>query len=252
MPLDERVRRISAAGFGVLLWGWRGLDLTSLSSISGAWFSGIDCVAQLKSTPVPASMVDPSGVEAYMRGIRESIDAAASLGCADLLLVTGEFDSQGKVSHPIASDASTRWITAYRVLMDVAELGEKHQVTFHLENLNTKVDHPGYPLPLVEDVVSLLEAVGSSRLRLNLDLYHAQVEEGNLIDLIHRFSEWIGHVQIADVPGRHEPGTGEIRFEAVADALNAIGYEGVIDFEGSPALREEESMTSFRQAFSRL
>lgn len=250
LVLDDRIRRIADAGFGVLLWDWRDLDLHSISRIPNVWISGIDCVSQFHSRPVPASMLHPHGALAYLDGVRQSLDAAEQLGCSELLLVTGEFDSMGKPSHPVADLPASRWATAYRVLMEVAELAEKRDVTFGLENLNTKVDHPGYMLPRVEDVVDLLESVNSPRVRLNLDLYHAQVQEGNLVQLIHGFSRWIGHIQLADVPGRGEPGTGEVRYERVASALREIGYGGVIDLEATPRDNEEVAMERFRNAMA--
>jgi hydroxypyruvate isomerase len=66
---------------------------------------------------------------------------------------------------------------------------------------------------------------------MNLDLYHAQIGEGNLIQLVERALPWIGEIQIADVPGRCEPGTGEINYPAVAVALNRLGYTGIVGLE---------------------
>lgn len=250
LPLVERARHISEAGFGVLLWGWRGEDLESLAAIPDVWFSGMDCVGQPKPGSPPASMVDPSGAAIFMELVQDAIDAAPVLGCRELLLVTGTIGSEGQAAHPISTSEQSRWATAYRVLGEVAELAERHDLTFHFETLNTKVDHAGYPIRFVSDAVALLEAVGSPRLRLNFDVYHAQVEEGNLIELIERYSDWIGRVQVADVPGRHEPGTGEIRYEAIAAALRDVGYDGIIDLEASPSASEEDAMASFRRVFS--
>ena len=95
-----------------------------------------------------------------------------------------------------------------------------------LENLNTAVDHPGVPFATAADCLALVEAVDSPHLRLMLDLYHAQIGEGNLIELCRRALPWIGEIQVADVPGRCEPGTGEIAYPAVARALVEMGYAG--------------------------
>ena len=89
-------------------------------------------------------------------------------------------------------------------------------VTFCVENLNTIVDHPGVPLARAKDTLALVEAVGHPNVKMNLDLYHAQIGEGNLIELVRRCGDAIGEIQVADVPGRCEPGTGEIHYPAIA------------------------------------
>ena len=100
-----------------------------------------------------------------------------------------------------------------------------------LENLNTAVDHPGTPFARAADTLALVEAVDSPHLRMNLDLYHAQIGEGNLIELVRDGAAWIGEIQVADVPGRCEPGTGEINYPAIARALVRAGYNGVVGLE---------------------
>jgi hydroxypyruvate isomerase len=85
---------------------------------------------------------------------------------------------------------------------------------------------------------------------MNLDLYHAQVGEGNLIDLLRRSIDHIGEVQVADVPGRCEPGTGEINYPAVAAALHASGYAGVVALEAWPADDSTVALERFRAAFT--
>jgi len=145
------------------------------------------------------------------------------------------------VVHSVVSHPATFWITAYKTLCRVAELAEKHGVILNLEHLNTKLDHPGYPLAFVEDAAKLVSEVGSSRIRLLLDLYHTQVQQGNLIDIIHKHGHLIGYVHVADVPGRHEPG--------ITRALREVGYEGVIGLEAFPAADEGLAFTRFREAF---
>src|SRR5438128_1507797 len=81
------------------------------------------------------------------------------------------------------------------------------------------------------EALAATEAVGHPRVRLMLDLYHAQIGEGNLIELIRRAGPLIGEIQVADVPGRCEPGTGEINYPAVAAALVGLGYTGTVGLE---------------------
>ena len=83
-----------------------------------------------------------------------------------------------------------------------------------------------------------------------LDLYHAQIGEGNLIELLRRAAPFIGEIQVADVPGRCEPGTGEINYPAIAQALAAIGYRGTIGLEAWASGDDELALRRFREAFT--
>jgi hydroxypyruvate isomerase len=121
-----------------------------------------------------------------------------------------------------------------------------------LENLNTAVDHPGVPFARAADTLALVAAVDRPGLRMNLDLYHAQIGEGNLIELIRRAhgAGLIGEIQVADVPGRREPGTGEINYPAVARALVELGYDGTVAMEAWASDDSELALERFRSAFT--
>ena len=142
------------------------------------------------------------------------------------------------------------WLTAQRALERIGELGAAADVTFCVENLNTIVDHPGVPLARAKDTLALIEGVGHPNVRMMLDLYHAQIGEGNLIELIRRCGEAIGEVQVADVPGRCEPGTGEIYYPAIAKALRDIGFAGTVGMEAWASGESEAALRAFRAAFT--
>jgi hydroxypyruvate isomerase len=142
------------------------------------------------------------------------------------------------------------WLAAERTLSRIAALGEREGVVFCLENLNTAVDHPGTPFARAADTRALVAAVDSPHLRMNLDLYHAQIGEGNLIELVRSTVHLLGEVQVADVPGRCEPGTGEIRYPAVAAALADAGYDGVVGLEAWASSDSADAVEAFREAFT--
>jgi hydroxypyruvate isomerase len=102
----------------------------------------------------------------------------------------------------------------------------------------------------VEDVANLLEEVGSPRIKMLFDVYHTQVEEGNVVEVIRQFHGFFGHVHIADVPGRHEPGTGEINYSRIVKAFREAGYQGVIGLEAFPETDDFQAMARFREVFS--
>jgi hydroxypyruvate isomerase len=243
LPFVERVNRIAAKGFAVEFWNWKDRDIETIAADSATRISGFTGYLR-------GSIVHPGKTEEFLAGIRESLPIAARLRCKTLFISSGELDSRGQVAHAIASHPATRWITAYKTLCRVAELAEKDDVTYALEHLNTKIDHPGFPFARVEDSLNLLVEVGSPRIKLLLDVYHAQIEEGSLIETIRKCRGHIGHVHIADVPGRHEPGTGEINYPRIAEVFREIGYDGVIGLEAFPQASDDEAMNRFREVFS--
>jgi hydroxypyruvate isomerase len=243
LPYEERFREITRAGFDVDMWGWTDRNIDALAAIPGARVSGM-------TGYVAGSIVHPAGVHAFLDGVERSIAVAKKLRCRDLILSTGEIGYGGKIVHAIADHPATRWITAYKALGKVAELAERHDVTYHLENLNTKIDHAGYPLARAEDVARLVEEVNSPRLRLLLDVYHAQVQEGNVLQVIRDHGKLLGYVHVADVPGRHEPGTGELNYPRVAQALREVGYGGPVALEAFPEKDPHLALRRFREAFS--
>lgn len=142
------------------------------------------------------------------------------------------------------------WLKARDTLCRIADMAEEEDAIFTLENLNLPVDHPGVPFGRAEDTLALISSINHPRLRLNLDLYHAQIGEGNLIELCRRSLPWIGEIQVADVPGRMEPGTGEVNWHGVARALHAMGYSGPIGMEAFASGDPELALVAFRKAFT--
>ncbi|MCH8563693.1 TIM barrel protein [Nesterenkonia sp. YGD6] len=242
MPFEQRVRRLHQAGFEVEIWDWSNKDLPGLAA-TGARFGSM--TGYLRGT-----LVDPDGATELLRTAEESLVAAEVIDCPRLNVHGTGLDPSGipVVPHLVVTGAD--WLAAARTLERLAALGERYGRIFTLENLNTAVDHPGVPFGTAEETLALVTAVDSPHLRLNLDLYHAQIGEGNLVELCGRALAYIGEIQVADVPGRCEPGTGEIHYPRVAAALAEIGYEGVIAMEAFAATDPELALTRFRDAFT--
>ncbi|WAJ28394.1 TIM barrel protein [Antarcticirhabdus aurantiaca] len=241
-PVLERLERLTAAGFLVEIWDWTKHDIKALAG-SGATFSSM-------TGYVTGTLADDAGADELLRTAAQSIPVAKELNCPRLNLHGTGLDGQGLpvVKSEVVSGAM--WLKAVDTLRRIADLGERHGVTFVLENLNEAVDHPKTPFAKAADTIALVEAVSRPSLKLNLDLYHAQIGEGNLIELCRRALPNIGEIQVADVPGRHEPGTGEINYPAIARALDGMGYRGVIGLEAWPQGDDELALKRFRDAFT--
>ena len=243
LPFAERVRHIAAAGFIVDLWDW---EEDAVDAI------GADPGIDIGAMPgwIGGSMVHPEGIDCYIEGVEKNLAVARRFNCRNLCITTGALDGAGQMAHSIAAHPATMWISAYKTLSRVAELAEKHDVVYHLEQLNTKVDHAGYPLPNTADVVQLLDEVGSPRLKLLCDVYHVQIQEGNVIQTLRDYRDYIGNIHVADVPGRHEPGTGEINYPAILQTLRQLDYQGTIGMEAFPQNDAIQAMDRFRTLFA--
>lgn len=242
LPTVDRVRRIDELGFQVEIWDWTVKDLDELVA-TGATFSSM-------TGYIRGSLTDPDGADELLRTAEQSVEAAARLSCPRLNLHGTGLDNRGLPVVPVHTVTGAMWMAAEKTLARVAELGERAGVVFCLENLNAAVDHPGVPFGRAEDTLALVEAVGSPHLRMMLDLYHAQIGEGNLIALLERAGDLIGEIQVADVPGRCEPGTGEIAYPAVARALAAQGYTGTVGMEAFASGDSDVALQRFRDAFT--
>ena len=242
LPFVERVKRIHAQGFAVEIWDWTAKDLPELAA-TGAHFTSM-------TGYVEGDLIDPDGAQTLLRTARLSATASRVLGSPNLNLHGTGLDGQGLPVKPVAVVTGEMWLAAQNTLGRIADLGKQHDVVFTLENLNVTVDHPGTPFARAEDTLALVRAVGSPHLRMNLDLYHAQIGEGNLVQLVERALASIGEIQVADVPGRCEPGTGEIRYPAVAAALADTGYDGVVAMEAWASGDPVAALEAFRAAFT--
>lgn len=242
LPFVDRVRRIDELGFDVEMWDWTVKDVDALVE-TGATFSSM-------TGYVRGDLVDPDGAAELLATAQQSIPVAARLGIPRLNLHGTGLDGRGLPVRPVETVTGQMWLAAARTLERVAALGEREGVTFCLENLNTAVDHPGTPFAKAADTLALVAAVDNPHLRLMLDLYHAQIGEGNLVELVRRCLPYVGEIQVADVPGRCEPGTGEISYPAIARALASAGYAGPVGLEAYASGDSVVALERFRSAFS--
>ncbi|WP_123520528.1 TIM barrel protein [Frigoribacterium sp. PhB24] len=242
LPVVDRVRRLHELGFQVEIWDWSTKDLPALAA-TGATFSSM-------TGYLAGDLTTADGIAELLRTAEESIAAAEIIDSPRLNLHGTGLDPDGLPVRPGEAVTPSDRERAHETLARLARLGERHDRVFTLENLNTAVDHPGTPFARAEDTLALVSAVDSPGLRLNLDLYHAQIGEGNLVELLRRALPWVGEIQVADVPGRFEPGTGEIRYPAIAAELRTLGYEGVVGLEAWPSVDSATALERFRASFA--
>jgi hydroxypyruvate isomerase len=240
-PIEWRCTKLDEMGFQVGLWNWPDHDLSKLEA-SGATFS-------IMNGYLEGRLSDDEGADTLLASARQTAEAGKRLGVARLNL---HGTGLGDGGRPNVAEVSTplKWVKAIETLNRICDMAEEMECVFTLENLNLPVDHAGVPFARAEDTLALVSSVNRPQLRLNLDLYHAQIGEGNLIELCQACLPWIGEIQVADVPGRCEPGTGEINFHGVAKALKAMGYDGPVGMEAFASDDPEAALEAFRSAFS--
>lgn len=241
-PIEWRVSRLKDMGFGVGLWNWPAHDLAKLEA-TGATFT-------IMNGYLTGRLTDDEGADELLRSARETAQVGRRLGVQRLNLHGTGLGEGGLPVQPIEVVSGAMWLKAVDTLRRIADMAEEENVTFTLENLNLPVDHPGVPFGRAEDTLALVSSVNHPRLQLNLDLYHAQIGEGNLIELCRKCLPWIGEVQVADVPGRCEPGTGEVNWHGIAKALKAMGYSGPVAMEAFASGDPEVALEAFRNAFT--
>ncbi|MGE7368583.1 TIM barrel protein [Neorhizobium sp. NPDC001467] len=241
-PIEWRASRLKELGFGVGLWNWPEHDIGKLEA-TGASFT-------IMNGYLTGRLTDDEGADELIRTARETAQIGKRLGVQRLNLHGTGLGDRGLPVQPIQVVTGVMWLKARDTLSRIVELAEQEDVTFTLENLNLPVDHPGTPFGRAEDTLALVSSIDHPRLRLNLDLYHAQIGEGNLVELCRKSLPWIGEIQVADVPGRFEPGTGEVNWNGIARALKAMGYSGPIGMEAWASGDSEEALEAFRAAFT--
>lgn len=240
-PIDWRAARLTERGLGVGLWNWPDHDLTRLEKV-GAHYT-------IMNGYLTGRLTDPEGAEMLLASARETAEVGRRLG-VDRLNLHGTGLGEGGIPIPQHGTFSPGMVLRARdTLHRLCDMAEELGVVYTLENLNP-LDHPGCPFGATAEVLSLVSAVNRPQLRINLDLYHTQIGEGDLIRWCRACLPWIGEVQVADNPGRCEPGTGEINYAGVARALRDMGYTGAVGMEAYAAGDSDAAVEAFVAAFT--
>lgn len=245
LPFLDRFEAAKKDGFDyVEFWGWRDKDLGAVAAAARDAGVGISNF----NGGQDYSLIDPSHKERYLNQLKESVDAAQRLGARAVTLLSNALGAGGRAASSYSElSEAVKLSTLYAGLTECAKIAEDSGIRMNLEALNTATDHPGYFLTHTQTAAELTGLIGSPMLKILYDVYHMQLNEGALCDNIARFAGQIGHVHVADVPGRHEPGTGEIHYERVFRQLEESGYDGIIGFELFPLTSTAEAVRAIQR-----
>lgn len=211
-PAEELKRRLDANGLTQVLFNLP----------AGDWAAGERGIA-----------CHPDRVEEFREGVERAIAYARVLGNAQVNCLAG--------IQPEGVSDDQAHATLVENLRFAAEKLKGAGILLVAEPINTR-DIPGFFLNRTEQALALFDEVGSDNLKLQYDIYHMQIMEGDLAPTMERHLARIAHVQIADTPGRHEPGSGEIHYPFLFAHLDRLGYEGWVSAEYKPAGRTEEGL----------
>ncbi|MET0409278.1 MAG: 2-oxo-tetronate isomerase [Hyphomicrobium sp.] len=203
-----------------------GLRLVLFNCPAGNWAAGERGLA-----------IYPNLVGEFRDSIAKAAKYASALGCTQLHCLAGV--------APIGADIRAMRKTYVENLRHAAAVFADQGITLLIEAINTR-DVPGYFLDTTAKAADIVETVEAENLRLQYDVYHMQIMEGDLTPTIDKYLRLISHVQIADTPGRNEPGTGEINYPFVFDHLDRVGYRGWVGCEFRPRTSTFDSLAWFR------
>lgn len=191
----------------------RGLTVAIFNTPAGDWAGGERGLGSLADR-----------TEEFREGVGRALAYARALGCKRLHLMAGK---------PVGDRA-----VAHRTVIDnirfAADAVAADGIDILLEPINTRVDIPGYFYDSTATAMAVIEEAGRPNVKLQYDIYHMQIMEGDLARSIERLLPAIGHIQLADNPGRGEPGTGEINYPWLFQRIDALGYDGYIGCEYKP------------------
>lgn len=184
----------------------------------------------------------PGREDEFRAGVRKARSAAELLGCARVNALAGIVP--GNVNR---ADAAHTYIENLRYAAgEMAAAG----VTVTIEPINTR-DIPGFFLDTSGQAVQIIEAVGADNLGLQFDIYHMQIMEGDVTRRLEQMLPHVSHIQFADTPGRHEPGTGELNFANIFRALDGMDYDGWVGAEYFPRETTAASLDWFQDYWGR-
>ncbi|HWB97451.1 MAG TPA: TIM barrel protein [Bryobacteraceae bacterium] len=221
---------------------WSDADLTRIRKLSRSFGLGMDA---LIATPDwgkrPVSMVNPAERDQFLADLRNAITVARKLETPQIILMSGNAIPGRTHEEQYASllEGSKR----------AGDLAAAAGVTLIVEPLNSLVNHKGFFLTTCVEGLKLIREVDNPHVRLLFDIYHEQVQIGNVIRTITEAAPYVAVFHVADNPGRHDPGTGELNYPNIYKAIQKTGYSGYIAMEYLPL---GEQVPSLSQAVNQM
>lgn len=238
---SARVRAAAEAGFdAVELWTTHDKDVAALASTCSELGISVTSVLAEPRTNFALPWTD---LTEFWEGLDTSVANAQTLGCPRVVLGSG-------VGFP-GMKRTQNLDRLAEIFRDAVERVRPTGVSLVLEAVNTRVDHPGALLDRTGDAVTIARAVDDPTFGILYDLYHSVTESEDVKAVLADAGHLVHYVQIADSPGRGEPGTGAISWSEALDALSTAGYTGPIGLEYFPQSESVSSLSAIRELAAR-
>ena len=219
--LKEKLERIKQVGFKFIeFWDWRDKDLELIIN------SGLK-VTNFSGNRVSSLTLDSK--EKVIQEVNASIDVAKKLKCKRIMLLSDVLENDGSVKNNSIS-SEKKFLQLYDNLRVLVEVAKKRDIMLVIEPLNTLKDHKNYYLDNFQKTLELIQSVNSEHLKILYDIYHMQIMEGNILETLQQYHQFIGYIHIANVPYRCEPWIGELDFKFILKELSKV-YSGFVGFE---------------------
>ena len=225
LPFEQRLEKVAEAGYQAVelvdeYKSWSTEEFRRVSLKVRSLNIVFDTIAQVKS-----GIADPGGREAFLSDLNTLLPIAEKLECPAIIVLSG--NRVEGLSH----DAQHQ--SCVETLKRAGDIAGKRNVSLLLENIDPE-ENPKYYLTSVAEGFEIVREVNHPRVKFLYDFYHEQISEGNLIKKLEKNIEEVGLVHIADVPGRHEPGTGEINYPNIFRKLAQLRYDRYAAMEFIP------------------
>ncbi len=245
LPLPDRARRAASAGFDcVELWDWRGEDIDALADACRD--SGIEIAGFFGHSG--GALIDPDQRDEVLHYVAETVEVAERVGARQLHMFSDDRGPNGFAKHPPLTEATMRR-SCVDGLRECAKMIEGKPMELVVEAIN-QVFVPGYFLKDTSAALELCREIDHPQVTMFFDCYHQQLSGGRLIENMVEALPYTSSVHIADVPGRHQPGTGEINFHSIKRVLEEQGYDRQLTFEVVPVDGDSErAVTQIKEVF---
>jgi hydroxypyruvate isomerase len=232
LPFEERLEKVAQAGYHSVelvneFEKWTDDDYQKALNKKKSLGLGFDTlVANPDYAQRPVTLVNPAHREGFLADVRGSLKIAERLECPTMIVMSG--NNQPGMSHQAQQESIVEG------LKRAAEIVAGKKMTLLLENIDLE-ENSHYFLWSVPEAFAIMREVNHPQVKFLYDFYHAQISGGNLIENLEKNAEYVGLVHIADVPGRHQPGTGEINYTNIYKKLAELRYNHYVAMEFLPA-----------------
>jgi hydroxypyruvate isomerase len=248
LPFEQRLEKVAEAGYRAVelvdeFKHWQSADFARAAARRRSLEMTFDATAGLSS-----GIADPAQRGKFLEELGRMLPIMEKLECRSLIVLSGNAVSG------LSREAQHQ--SCIECLQRAADLAAPHSVNLLLENIDPE-ENPKYYLTSSREGFEIVRQLNRPNVRFLYDFYHEQIAEGNLIETLEKNFAWLGLVHVADVPGRHQPGTGEINYANIFRKLAQLNYSGYMAMEflpqGEPmsalAAARQQAISSWHEAF---